>query len=41
MSELVVVAEGGLVNLKEALRGLERAGVEGRVLPPAGGCRNG
>ncbi len=41
MNEPYVVAQGGLSRLKEMLRTLERAGVEGSVLPPADGCHSG
>jgi len=37
---IVVVAQGGLLRLKEMVRALEDAGVAGRVLPPEDGCLN-
>lgn len=41
MEDSLIVAQGGLSRLKELLRGLERAGVQSSVLPPADGCRTG
>jgi hypothetical protein len=40
MSETIVVANGPLLRLKEMIRSLEADGIEGRVLPPEGGCSN-
>jgi hypothetical protein len=40
IEDIVVVAQGSLLNLKEMMRALEGAGVDGQVLPPADGCHN-